>query len=113
MGFARIEGSPDDFLARNVNGRKDSEHPASLPDNGKTGGMVCVDGVLYAWLNMQDGQWPDVNHGLVWSSDLGITWETASWVFPKGDRRLKPTAFVQFGQDHGAVPEHLAGFVYF
>jgi hypothetical protein len=112
MGLARIEGSPQAFVAANVNGGKDPEHPSSFPDKGKTGGIVCVDGTLYARLNMQDGEWPDVNHGLIWSRDLGATWETAPWVFPKGDGRFRPTGFVQFGQDYGAVPDHLAGFVY-
>lgn len=113
MGFARIEGSPEAFVATNVNGGKNPENPASFPDKGKTGGIVCVDGTLYARLNMQDGEWPDVNHGLVWSRDQGATWETAPWVFPKGDGRFKPTAFVQFGQDYDGVPDHLAAFVYF
>jgi len=46
MGFARIEGPPEGFVAVNVNGGKNAQHPASFPRKGKTGGIVSVDGTL-------------------------------------------------------------------
>jgi hypothetical protein len=110
MGFARIGGSPESYSACNVNGGRDPEHPSSFPELGKTAGLTCVDGVLYVWLNTQNGEWPDVDFRLIWSRDLGATWETAPWIFAKGQGRFRPTAF---GQDYGSVPERLAGFVYF
>ncbi len=112
MGFARIEGPPESYVGVNVNGGKDPENAASFPETGKTGGMLCVGGVLYALLNLQDGEFPDVNAGLAWSTDLGATWTKAPWVFPKGVGSLKLARFLNFGQDHTGVPEHLAGFVY-
>jgi hypothetical protein len=112
MGFARIEGSPESYQGVNVNGGKDCEHPASFPNQGKTGGILFVDGVLYARLNMQDGKWPDVNHALIWSEDLGVTWKQTSWVFPKGPGRFQPSRFLNFGRDYTGVPPHLDGFVY-
>lgn len=112
MGFARIEGGPEDFVGVNINGGKDPEHPTSFPGKGKTGGILFVHGTLYARLNMQDGTFPDVNHGVCWSEDLGATWKTASWVFPKGEGNFKPSRFLNFGRDYTGVPEHLAGFVY-
>jgi hypothetical protein len=112
-GFARIEGSPEGLVATNVNGGVSPEHAASFPARGKADGIVCVDGTLYGWLNAQDGRWPDVDYLLISSRDLGATWETAPWTFPKGEGRLKPAAFVQFGQDYGGVPASLEGFVYF
>ena len=65
MGFAHIEGAPEDYVAINVNGGKNSQHPASFPSKGKTGGIIFVDWVLYARLNQQDGTWPHVNHSLI------------------------------------------------
>ncbi|MHC4400055.1 MAG: DUF4185 domain-containing protein [Planctomycetota bacterium] len=112
MGFARIEGPPERFTAVNVNGGKDPENRASFPKKGKTGGMICVDGVLYARLNRQDGPWPDVNHGLVWSKDLGATWHETPWVFPKGKGNFKPSRFLNFGKDYTGVPPRLEGHVY-
>jgi hypothetical protein len=113
MGFARIEGPPESFRGVNVNGGQNPEHPASFPKRGKTGGITAVDGTLYGWLNMQDGTWPSVNQQLIWSEDLGATWQTASWVFPKGRGNFKPTRFLNFGRANADVPDHLAGYVYF
>ncbi len=113
MGFARIEGPPESYVGINVNGGKDPLHPASFPDKGKTGSLLAVGNTLYAWQNMQDGKWPDVNHALIWSDDLGASWQRADWVFPKGAGNIKPARFINFGRGYTGVPEHLAGFVYF
>lgn len=112
LGFARIEGPPESFVGANLNGGRDAENPASFPTKGKTGGILCVDGVLYARLNLQDGVWPDVNHGLAWSEDLGKTWQTTPWVWPKGDGNFKPTGFLNFGKDYSGVPAHLGNYVF-
>jgi hypothetical protein len=100
MGFARIEGPPERFSGINVNGGKGAEHPASFPSQGKTGGIVFVDGVLYAWLNRQDGDWPSVNHSLIWSDNNAAAWKQSSWLWPKGRGRFKPNTFLQFGPDN-------------
>ncbi|MBE3096947.1 MAG: hypothetical protein IMZ44_07425 [Planctomycetes bacterium] len=113
MGFARIEGPPENFKGVNINGGKDTENPASFPTRGKTGGLLCVGGVLYARLNMQNGEWPHVDHALAWSEDLGKTWRTTAWVFPKGGGNFKPSRFLNFGKDYTGVPAHLKGYVYF
>src|SRR2546430_58371 len=67
MGFARIEGGPENCRGINVNGGKNPESPASFPKKGKTSGIAFVDGTLYASINLQDGPWPAVNHTLAWS----------------------------------------------
>jgi len=113
MGFARIKGAPESYVGINVNGGKNPEAPASFPQKGKTGGLLSVNGTLYARLNLQDGEWPAVNFGLAWSEDLGATWAKASWVFPKGGGNFKLARFLNFGKDYAGVPAHLAGFVYF
>jgi hypothetical protein len=112
MGFARIEGPPNPFRGINLNGGKNPEHPATFPDQGKTGGILFVDGTLYARLNLQDGNWPNVNHSLAWSDDRGATWNQTSWVFPKGEGNFKPSRFLNFAKDYSGVPEEIAGFVY-
>ncbi len=110
MGFARIEGTPGDYVATNVNGGKNGQHPASFLSKGKTGGIVFVDGVLYAWLNRQDGTWPTVNHSLIWSDDFAASWKQSSWMWPKGEGNFKPNTFLQFGKDYAGARDD---YVYF
>jgi hypothetical protein len=110
MGFARIEGPPEKYVATNINGGKNGKNPATFPHKGKTGGIVFVDGVLYAWLNRQDGSWPSVNHSLIWSDDNGASWRQSSWKWPKGKGNLKPNTFLQFGQDYTGTCDD---YVYF
>jgi len=112
MGFGRIEVGPERFRGININGGKNSSHPASFPQKGKTEGILFVDGTLYARLNLQDGKWPDVNHSLAWSNDYGASWQQSSWVFPKGVGNFKPSRFLNFGRDYSGVPEKLNGYVY-
>ena len=112
MGFARIEKGPLDFRGVNVNGGKNPEHPASFPKKGKTAGILFVDGTLYARINLQDGRWPNVDHFLAWSTNLGATWVQADWRFPKGQGNFQPARFLNFGEDYSGVPPNLAGFVY-
>ena len=110
MGFGRIEVGPERFRGININGGKNSSHPASFPQKGKTEGILFVDGTLYARLNLQDGKWPDVNHSLAWSDDRGATWQQTSWVFPKGAGNFKPARFLNFGRDYSGVPKELADY---
>lgn len=112
MGFARIEGTPEAWRGINLNGGKDPVHPASFPKTGKTGGILFVEGTLYARLNLQDGPWPNVNHSLAWSVDHGATWKQTAWVFPKGAGHFKPSRFLNFGQNYSCVPAEFAGYVY-
>ena len=110
MGFARIEGPPENYTGININGGKNCTNPASFPSKGKTSGIVFVDGVLYAWLNRQDGPWPDVNESLIWSNDRGATWKQSSWKWPSGPGNFKATTFLQFGKDYAGARDD---YVYF
>ncbi len=102
LGFARIEGQPEDFVAYNVWGGKDPENPATF--GGKCGGIISVDGVLYARINMQNGNPPDIN--LAWSSDHGRSWQIADWGFPEDN--FFPSTFLNFGRDYaGARDNHI------
>ncbi len=113
MGFARIEGPPERFVGVNVNGGKDPAHCASFAERGKTGGVLAVGDRLYAWLNTQNGKWPDVDEALIWSDDGAASWKRGTWVFPKGQGNLKPTTFLNFGKGYTGVPDDLRGYVYF
>jgi hypothetical protein len=110
MGFARIKGPPEKYVAVNINGGKNCKHLASFPNRGKTGGIVFVDGVLYARLNLQDGTWPNVNHSLIWSDDFAASWKQSSWKWPKGKGNFKPNTFLQFGKDYAGARDD---YVYF
>lgn len=115
LGIARIEGGPRNYKAYNVNGGQNSENPSSFPCEGKvckkkTGGILSVDGTIYAWINMQDDKWPSADMKLAWSEDLAATWKLSSWSFPKGEGNLKPQTFLNFGRDYAGARD---GYVYF
>jgi hypothetical protein len=112
MGFARITGPPEDFHAVNLNGGVAAAHIASFPDHGKTGGLLAVGPRLYAWFNMQNGKWPDVDHALIWSDDNAATWHRSEWVFARGNGKLKPATFANFGRGTTGMPQEVAGYVY-
>ncbi len=104
LGFARIEGPPESYVGYNVWGGKNPENLATF--DGKTAGMLSVDGVLYAWINMQDGNPP--NFKLAWSSHLGTTWQLSNWEFPKTGTFF-PSTFLNFGKDYAGARD---GYVY-
>lgn len=113
LGFARVDGPPERFAGVNVNGGKDAAHPASFGEHGKSGGVLAVGDRLYAWLNTQNGAWPDVDQALIWSDDGAATWERSRWVFAKGKGGLKPATFLNFGKGYTGAPDDLRGYVYF
>jgi hypothetical protein len=113
LGFARIEGPPERFVGVNLNGGKDPVHPASFAKHGKTGGMLAVGNRLYAWLNAENGKWPDVDQALIWSDDKAATWTRSDWVFPKGEGKFKPATFLNFGPGYTKIPTDLRCYVYF
>src|SRR6267142_6972008 len=112
LGFAKIEGDPQHFRGINLNGGKNSLHPASFPTKGKTDGLLFAGDSLYATINLQDGTWPNVNHVLAWSSDQGATWTKADWLFPAGKGHFEPAKFLNFGKAYAGVPARLSGYIY-
>jgi hypothetical protein len=75
--------------------------------------MLAVGDRLYAWLNAQNGKWPDVDQALIWSDDKAATWKRSTWVFPKGPGNLKPATFLNFGKACKGMPADLQGYIYF
>jgi len=67
--------------------------------------MLSVDGVLYAWLNTQNGSDPDFR--LAWSNDMGATWSQANWAYRGSD--FGEITFLNFGKDYANARD---GYVY-
>lgn len=95
LGFARIEGSSTEFKGVNLWGGKNAYNRAQF--SGKSPGIISVDGTLYAWINLQNGNPPDQQ--LVWSDNLGETWQKANWIFP-GNGPFFANSFLNFGKDY-------------
>lgn len=113
LGFARIEGAPstedpDAFKGENVWGAapKYAEHQATF--GGKVATMISVDGTLYAFGALwTEGSTADPVHRseagpvktLIWSKDLGATWEMAPWQCEQWG------SFLNFGRDGFGAPD--------
>ncbi|MDB6088999.1 MAG: hypothetical protein JWN85_1783 [Gammaproteobacteria bacterium] len=117
LGFARITGFPDShipgsFVGRNVWGATPDYAESAATFGGKVDTMISVAGVLYA----HGALWTSDNtpdpvhrgsdgplHTLIWSTDLGRSWERAPWAGdPLG-------SFLNFGENNFGA---LDSFVY-
>jgi hypothetical protein len=120
LGFARITGTPQagnpaSFSGQNVWGQAPQFAQYQATFGGKVDDLISVGGVLYG----QGGIWTAANcncadptiknednpvRTLVWSSDLGKTWQIAPWT-----RSGDAGASLQFGQDYSGAwdPAHV------
>jgi hypothetical protein len=100
LGFARIEGAPDDF--RGVNLRSPTgEQPKGDGKSGlKASGILMVDGALYLWARNAG------NARLAWSADHAKTWTWADW---KLTRSFGCPSFLNFGKNYAGARD---AFVY-
>jgi hypothetical protein len=105
LGFARVSGGPENFQGENI--RSPDEQKGDGRSGRKASGLLCVDGVLYAWVRNANrkGQ----QSVLAWSDDHAQNWTWADWVWEK----FGYTVFLNFGQNYAGVPEHLQSYVYF
>ncbi len=106
LGVARIEGSADRHRGFNVWGGHNTANPANV--NGKSTGILSVDGVLYMWVTPGSGHHGFEEARLYTSSDHAATWDRQPEpAFVKADKVIKPT-FAQFGRDYdGARDEYV------
>lgn len=115
LGFARISGMPPDVLGANIWGDHKNgfaKHQATF--GGKPVSMLCVDGVLYAFIT----SWgvfpirPNPNppySRLAWSADAGATWTQSTWKLVQSPGHFYAGTFVNFGRDYAGAPD---SFVY-
>lgn len=116
LGVARISGPGHDWTGANRWGGLNPENPAQFGGQGKSWGMICVDGVLYMLVV------PDVVPGKgyrnhyeyveVWKSkDHAATWQRPSWKFLQAENLTVPT-FLNFGRNNAGAPPELGDYVY-
>jgi len=104
LGFARIEGKPENFVAHNVWGGKNPENQGMF--DGKSPGILSVNGVIYAWV-VRDDDLGNGNTRLAWSSKLAKTWQLSDWAF--SGAIFIPATFLNFGKDYAGARDE---FIY-
>lgn len=107
LGVARVEGDVDNYQGFNVWGGFEPEFPAEF--EGKSYGILSVEGTLYMWVAPQPN--PHLAESRVASStDFGRHWQRASWAFQFQEQLSIPT-FLNFGQDYdGARDEYVYSY---
>lgn len=90
LGFARIEGGPDDFVGHNIRSAT-GENTGHGPNGKKASGMVMIEGVIYMFVRNAG------NSQLAWSTDYCQTWTWSDWKFEKG---WGCPTIVNFGQHY-------------
>jgi|GEM_PF-3557977 len=103
LGFARIEGSHDNYTGYNIWGGYNAANPAEF--EGKSYGIICIDGILWMWRtgNGSDETAFDLQE-LYKSTNHGATWQYANVRFNNSDFNGFPkfyaVTFCQFGKDY-------------
>ncbi len=99
LGFARIEGGPQDFQGVNIPSPSGEQLGDGIASK-KASGILCVEGVLYLWVRNAG------NAQLAWSKDHGKTWHWADWKFTTG---FGCPTFLNFGKNYAGARDE---FVY-
>jgi hypothetical protein len=120
LGFARVSGAPslddpDSFAGRNVWGDAPQYAQEQATFGGKVHALISVGGTLYGYAGLwtEDNTPNPVHHSgrgplntLVWSADLGRSWQRVPW---ENDRL---GGFLSFGQDNaGAIDSYI--YIYY
>lgn len=93
LGFARVEGRPDNF--RGVNIRSQTGERTGDGRSGKKGsGILMVDGVLYLLVRNANNNGRQCT--VAWSDDHARTWYWVDWTFAE----LGYCVFINFGQNY-------------
>lgn len=117
IGFARIMGLPPHIKGVDVWGAypKYAEHPATFC--GKSGSIVSVDGLLYAWVESWYNPSPSdfvpcspnpkfPEDRLAWSRDLGATWTLSSWKLDHAPGQMIFSGqFLNFGKNNAGAKD--------
>jgi len=100
-GFARVTGSPTDFLGTNI--RSTAEQLGQGRAGLKSWGILAVGETIYLWFghaNKKGGE-----SRLAWSRDAARTWTFADWTFPE----FGLLGFVNYGRAYAGARDQ---FVY-
>ena len=100
LGVARIVGPPENFIGTNVWGEPGyAEHTANI--DGKAGGFVSVDGVMYMFWG-PGSEWNAIaNTYLSWSNDLSASWQSnGTKFFSATADGFGPPVILNYGQDY-------------
>lgn len=108
FGFARVEGTKDNFKGINVWGGKDAENPVQF--GGKCWGIICIDGTIYMWRSGAGSDDCYAFHRLYKSNNYCATWEDTGVEFHIGSFKnsygiFVPT-FLQFGKDYSGARDN-------
>lgn len=106
LGVARIEGDRANYRGINIWGGKDARNPAQF--DGKSYGIISIDGVLYMWVSPGSNTRNYDEARLAVSNNHGATWRKVDWAFTRSEKVVLPT-FLQFGQDYAGARD---GYVY-
>jgi hypothetical protein len=106
LGVARVEGSWENYRGVNVWGGKDGLHRAGI--DGKSWGMIAVDGALYMWVVPGSPLAVMQREARLYrSTDSAASWQPALWAFSAADELTIPT-ICQFGRAYaGARDEYV------
>jgi hypothetical protein len=97
LGFARVEGGYDNYRGFNVWGGKNGKNPARF--EGKSNGIISIDGVLYAWVSPGSSVDGYEEARMYRSEEHAATWTPANWKFERADGLAFPT-ILNFGKDY-------------
>lgn len=108
LGFGRVEGTKDNYTGFNVYGGKNPENPANI--NGKSYGIISINGNLYAWRTPGSNVTGYTSTKLMKSTDHAATWTLSNWdlTVDRDSTIIKPT-ILNYGQDYDGNTD---GYVY-
>ncbi|WP_143549125.1 DUF4185 domain-containing protein [Rhodopirellula bahusiensis] len=108
LGVARIDGNVEGYSGINIWGGFKPQKPPQF--DGKSYGIISVDGVLYMWVAAQPARHME-SSAIAQSTDHGMHWKLADWKYTFEDELSVPT-FLNFGQDNsGARDEYVYSYL--
>jgi hypothetical protein len=108
LGVARIEGDSANYQGINLWGGKNARNSAQF--EGKSYGIISIDGVLYMWVSPGSNASNYKEARLAVSHDHSESWAKLDWAFTQSEKIILPT-FLQFGQDYaGARDEYVYSY---
>ncbi len=96
LGVAKIQGAFEDYEPLNIWGGHNASYAADF--EGKSYGIIFIDGVLYMWVSPGSLTESYEEAGLFHSTDYGATWTPVEWAFVKEDGLIMPT-ILNFGKN--------------